>query len=260
MWRGSTLWLILKGSLRPWVSQPLLRGLLRVYPAFLPGGVSGAQAPHPGPSDPALDLGLSFTSPGLCSTLVSTGPMSGTKGGAGVRGWGRRDHADQLASWSLGVTGSRNLHGRKRRLKIIRKGRVRREELGNGGWRARWSGEIMRHPFKHRRTRAHMHTDTCASRTLSPRGHRTRASHSLSLPLINTNPLHTSCNATTHTILTACLIHTDKTEIPLQRQFSYTLPSLRRSYPILCSFLWPACGRQRFQARLSGRVQEGRAM
>lgn len=50
------------------------------------------------------------------------------------------------ASWSLGVRGSRNLEGRKRRLKIIRKGRVRREELGNGGRRARRSRETVMHP------------------------------------------------------------------------------------------------------------------
>lgn len=50
------------------------------------------------------------------------------------------------ASWSLGVRGSRNLQGRKRRLKIIRKGRVRREELGNGGRRAGWGKEIVMHP------------------------------------------------------------------------------------------------------------------
>ena len=50
------------------------------------------------------------------------------------------------ASWSPGVRGSRNLHGRKRRLKIIRKGRVRREELGNGGRRARRSREAVMWP------------------------------------------------------------------------------------------------------------------
>lgn len=50
------------------------------------------------------------------------------------------------ASWSPGVRGSRNLHGRKRRLKIIRKGRVRREELGNGGRRARRSREAVMRP------------------------------------------------------------------------------------------------------------------
>lgn len=62
------------------------------------------------------------------------------------------------ASWSLGVRGSRNLHGRKRRLKILRKGRVRREELGNGGRRACWSREIVMHPSQPRRTRGQTHT------------------------------------------------------------------------------------------------------
>lgn len=52
------------------------------------------------------------------------------------------------ASWSLGVRGSRNLYGRKRRLKIIRKGRVRREELGNGGRRAGGSREIVMQPHR----------------------------------------------------------------------------------------------------------------
>lgn len=56
--------------------------------------------------------------------------------------------------WFFGVSGFRNFYGRKRRLKIIRKGRVRREELGNGGRRVYWSGEIVMYflLFRYERT------------------------------------------------------------------------------------------------------------
>jgi hypothetical protein len=84
-------------------------------------------------------------------------PLFMTRPGAGrdKKMRGRRDHAG--ASLSPRVGGSRNLHGRKRRLKITRKGRVRREELGNGGggWRASQSRETVMHPSQLRLARAH---------------------------------------------------------------------------------------------------------
>lgn len=102
-----------------------------------------------------------WSSPSGWSPDHPPGVLAGPRlplGPLGPDGWGRAgggagrdgDRAGQTmpgASWSLGVRGSRNLQGRKRRLKIIRKGRVRREELGNGGRRAGWSREIVMHPW-----------------------------------------------------------------------------------------------------------------
>lgn len=78
------------------------------------------------------------------------------------------------AFWSLGVRGSRNLQGRKRRLKIIRKGRVRREELGNGGRRAGGSREIVMHPS--------LPGSAARLRTRAPRGQRPTRPPPLLLP------------------------------------------------------------------------------
>ena len=81
------------------------------------------------------------------------------------------------ASWSPRVKGSRNLHGRKRRLKIIRKGRVRREELGNGGRRARKSREAVMRP----RHTQHIHPTEKAQNTYpTPPSH---SHHTLCTPL-----------------------------------------------------------------------------